>query len=167
MNEIKIKGMQETMEVLDKVRKEFPQRVVVSTIKKSLKPFVKAIAQSDPKIPELKKVVSARTLRKTKEVQVGAGIWSDKKAVKHVRGKKPMRIFHLVYWKNYGTLSNRSSLHRFVKSRKRISRKWKGGIVPRGNIEKAWEETKAIVIQNLPVEAKKAMDKYLSKLPRQ
>ena len=103
--------------------------------------------------------------RAAKDIAVSTGVWSDKGAVKHrsSRSKKPVRVFSLIYWRNYGTLSNRNPMHRFVRSRRPKSRDWKGGIVGTGNIEKAWESIKGAVVNNLPAEARKAFEKYLLK----
>ncbi|MEQ3042137.1 hypothetical protein [Odoribacter splanchnicus] len=162
---IKIIGMEETMAVLDQIREDFPRKVAVSAIKNSMKPFVKEIVKANSDVPETKKVTKSRTLRAAKDIAVSTGVWSDKGAVKHrsSRSKKPVRVFSLIYWRNYGTLSNRNPMHRFVRSRRPKSRDWKGGIVGTGNIEKAWESIKGAVVNNLPAEARKAFEKYLLK----
>ena len=40
-----------------------------------------------------------------------------------------------LYWKEYGTLSNRSASHAFKKPRKPATLGWSGGITPRGQLD--------------------------------
>lgn len=163
---ITVKGIEETMSFLDELRRDYPRKVVVSAMKNAQKPFVKEIIARNSDIPEIKKEAKSRTIRRTgKDVVVASGIWGGESSATHIssKGKQPMRVFHLVYWRNYGTLSNRNTLHRFVRSRKHKSARWSGGIAAEKSIEKAWEKTKSMVINNLPIEAKKAAEKYLAK----
>lgn len=63
-------------------------------------------------------------------------------------------------WVEFGTLANRARSHKFKSARREKSRRWKGGIKPELAADKAWAETQATVIANIPKEVEKSAEKY-------
>jgi hypothetical protein len=90
----------------------------------------------------------------------GTGIYLNR------RGQK-WDPYMLLYWHNYGTLSNRASRHWFQYNRRRVSRRWRGGIMPGMFIERAWQssaaEAQRIFEQTYEIEHNKFLEKLANK----
>lgn len=71
--------------------------------------------------------------------------------------------YQRAYWRNFGTLSNRNEGHKFVKARKSMSSKYKGGINATLNVGNAWESSQAEAEKIIDNESTKIAIDFLNK----
>lgn len=159
MGNMKVEGVEEAKNAFSNMLKDYPTAVVATGIRKAAKPFSDRAASSDPKF---KKSYTAKVYNKKKKqpiVAVGAFGGKSRKVQRH-RGDEYMPMLTILRWVQYGTLARRHPGHDFKNPRKRISRRWKGGVTARLTVEKAWEAMKQTVISAIPSELKKAAMNY-------
>lgn len=111
---------------------EFPikaDKVVKDAMKEASKVLVKSLKAKIPQ-KRFKKIVKSRVAEGKEYTFANVGL---------LRSKKDRWLWYRAYWKNYGTLSNRDPLHKFIYKRKKISAGWKGGIKPTHFFERAME----------------------------
>ena len=103
---------------------------------------------------------------------------SLKKSIGYVQGKSKDRPaiyaglvhksgnswqYQRAYWRNFGTLTNRDPSHSFVRPRKGVSAKWRGGQLPLQAVGKAWEQTQGEAERVINQDAAKIANDYLTK----
>jgi len=146
--------------------KEFPEegyrKPILAGFKKAAIPVRKAIVQAIPaRIKAVKAAVKVRPSRR--HLATNIGIYARIGWYVNRKGKK-WDPFQLAYWFNYGTYSNRSPMHSFVRARDRKTADRKGGIKPDLYVDKAWRQSAAKAKQELEKEwalqILKLCDKY-------
>ena len=183
MENIRVEGIEETERVLNEMIKEFPKQTVAAGLRSAAKPFVNRTKEAGPE-PEFSKLAGVKVYTKGKEPLMAAGQFGgrNKRVLKNsvnytVRysifgGKKRIRrtlisymsMYYISYWLNHGTLSNRNPAYGFKNARKPVSAGWRGGIKSTERVDKAWETTKAQVISLIPVEMRKAGDRFVKRM---
>lgn len=163
MENIRIEGIEEAERVLNKMIKEFPKQTVAAGLRSAAKPFVNRTKEAGPE-PKFSKLAGVKVYTKGKEPLMAAGQFGGRnKRVWKTLGSY-MSMYYISYWLNHGTLSNRNPAYGFKNARKPVSAGWKGGIKPTGSVDKAWEATKAQVISLIPVEMRKAGDRFIKRM---
>ncbi|HNY52940.1 MAG TPA: hypothetical protein PK727_04640 [Bacteroidales bacterium] len=121
--------------------KEAPEKIYRKPVSKALKaaavPIRQAMSSSlPPSLKKMNKIIKIKSSRRGLVVSVGftggLGVYENR------RGQM-WDPYMLVYWHNYGTLSNRLASHKFKYPRRRKSAHWRGGIIPGGFVEEAFE----------------------------
>lgn len=154
MESVVLTGEQETTAVFDKLRREYPSKVVAAGLRKASKPYTRAV--KSVVTPAQAKLVKVKVYTKTKQPLMYVGLSASKYASEWFK----------VYWQNYGTLSNRDTSHKFLYARKKRTKRWKGGIRSTKSIEKAWRDSKTQVTSAIAIEMRKAAIAYENKIKK-
>jgi hypothetical protein len=129
---------------LIKIFREYPERgyrkPVMAGFRKAAEPVRKAMISAVPSVIDPTKKAIKIKAAKGGALFLAVGAFSKQGLYRNRRGQM-WDPYQLLYWFNYGTLSNRFSGHNFVKARKTGSAKWRGGIMPGLFMENAWEQT--------------------------
>jgi hypothetical protein len=124
-----IEGINELDSFLKNHSKELDGSVCDS-LAKGGRVISKEIASRMPdNLKKFKSILSMKKYPKAINPSVLVGFFGRKLNYVNRRGIK-WDAFNLVYWANYGTLSNRDKSHAFSSARKSKSSKWRGGIRP-------------------------------------
>lgn len=133
----------EGAELALKELQEFPIKAD-KVVKDAMREASKAVAKNiRPKMPNktFRKAVRYKIAEGKKYTFANVGILRPKKEGDYGmrNGKKIPSPWMRAYWKNFGTLSNRDPMHKFIYKRKKVSAGWKGGIKPTHFFERAME----------------------------
>ncbi|HOI48332.1 MAG TPA: HK97 gp10 family phage protein [Prolixibacteraceae bacterium] len=150
--EIEFTGVENIHEIFAKLPEQYGKKPVTATFRKGAAHFVKALKQSAP--------VASGDTKKSIGIKGGKGASI---IVGFRTGKTYMPAWFKAYWNNYGTLSERDPSHQFVKSRKKKTINWKGGIRPLRFVEKSWDATRAQVQNTINEELVSQTEKFLKK----
>ena len=115
--------------------KELDKTVIGSLTKGGRVIQREVIARMPDKLKVFKSIFGIKKV-KSNNACVTVGFFGRKLSYVNRRGVK-WDAFNLLYWSNYGTLSNRDASHTFTKGRRSVSKKWKGGIAPLRFFDKA------------------------------
>lgn len=112
---------------------DLPEKVgdngIISMLRNGVTPLNGAIRAALPgHLKKFKSTLGAQRL-KTRKPILSVGIYDRKLRFSNKRGVI-WDAFTILYWHNYGTLSNRASGHNFAESRKGKTAAFKGGIRP-------------------------------------
>ena len=123
--------------------KDAPEKIYRKPVSKALKaaavPVRQAMNNSLPAgLKKMSKIIKIKSYRRGLVVSVG---FTGRLGVYQNRRGQMWDPYMLVYWHNYGTLSNRLSGHRFKYPRRRKTAHWRGGIIPGRFVEEAWENS--------------------------
>jgi HK97 gp10 family phage protein len=154
--ELEFSGIDNLNEIFEKLPGKYAKKPVVATLRKAANIFIRKLRANSPKkTGETKKAIRVKSGR---GISISAGFFASGN-----RNPKEVTPFFKAYWKNYGTLSNRSLAHKFVKQRKPATKNWKGGIRATGFVEESWEQTKDQVQQVIETDLKTETEKFLNK----
>jgi len=137
---ITIEGDKELASKFDNLSKAASKKVVLVAFRKTSAIFTRALRSAMP--AGLKKSVGTKAL-KGEDATLVAGVMSNKK-YKSGKGSE-LDAWTVAYWLEFGTMANRSTGHTFVRPRRRKSANWKGGIVGKGTVNSAWEQTQGTI----------------------
>lgn len=149
---IEFTGVENLQEIFNKLPGQYSKKPVQAAFRKAARPFVQALKASAP--------------RATGETAKGIGIKNGKGpsiTVGFRTGSGYMPAWFKAYWKNYGTLANRSTSHTFKNKRKPKTAGRRGGIIPTHFVEKSWDATKGQIEQTIQTELKTQTEKFLQK----
>jgi hypothetical protein len=160
--EIEFAGVDELMEILQKLPLKFAKKPLVATLKKGTNEFNKALRKNTPSnLSELKKIIKTRA-GKGNQISVKAGFFHGLATVT-TRSGQEWDPYYLLYWSNYGTLKNRHSGHSFDRGRKAISSNWNGGIRPKLFVESSWAQSQTRAQDKINSEFQSITERYLNK----
>jgi hypothetical protein len=154
------------IENLNKIFKEFPEmgyrKPIMAGFRKASAPVKKAMKSNLP--ANLRG--AARSIKavayKTKEPEMGVGIFSKGITYQNRRGKR-WSPWQLIYWHNYGTMAGRSAEHSFITPRRKKTAGSSGGIKAGMFIEKAWDQSSAQAQKNFEETVEKETIKFFEK----
>jgi hypothetical protein len=153
-----------------RIFRDFPEmgyrKPIITGFRAASEPVRKAMISGLPsELAKLRKVIKGKP-GKGKNPSFATGAFGRQGMYKNRRGQL-WDPYQLIYWFNYGTLSKRYAGHDFVKARKPISAKWRGGLIPGLFMERAWEQTQGeaqkIIEDTFDKEAVKFMNSYALK----
>lgn len=159
MKHIDVEGIAEAERTFDEMVRDYPKQTVAAGLRKAAKPFVSRVKEAGP-TPEFSKLAGVKVYTKGREPLIAAGQFGGR----NKKARSRMSMYFIEYWRNHGTLSNRSASYHFKNARKPISAKWKGGIKATDDLTKAWEASKAQVISAVPAEMRKAGERFIKRL---
>ena len=154
----------EGMENVQRILKEYPEKgfrkAVIAGFKKAAQPVRKAmIANLPPSLSGLKKIIKVKPGR-GKSMTLSVGAFGRQALYRNSRGQS-WDPGQLIYWFNYGTLSNREASHTFKTPRKKGTADRKGGLVAGLFMEKAWAESQGETQKTFEETADKEAVKWL------
>ena len=163
MDQIRVNGIEEAERVLDEMIRNYPKQTVAAGLRAAAKPFVNRTKEAGPS-PKFSKLAGVKVYTKGKEPLMAAVQFGGrtKRVLKTLSSY--MSMYYISYWLNHGTLSNRSAAYHFKNARKPVSANWKGGIRATDDMKKAWEASKARVISAIPVEMRKASERFIKRM---
>lgn len=124
---------------------------ITKSIRRNLPPYLK----------KFKIAVSQKALKGSMPA-ILVGIFGRKATYINRRGQK-WDPYMLLYWHNYGTLSNRSSSHKFQYSRRKVSADRRGGIRPLLFFEKSVNQSIGLAEDKIAESFQSEFDKFLVK----
>lgn len=148
---------------LKQIFRDFPEygyrKPVMAAFRKAAKPVVSAMASNLPsELKKMKKILKT-TAGKGKSLTMSVGFKGGLGMYQNRRGQM-WDPWQLIYWFNYGTLSNRLGTHDFKTPRKSKSSGRKGGIKPGLFVEKAWEDSKGAAQKEFEKECELQVNKF-------
>ncbi|MZP67227.1 MAG: hypothetical protein GT597_13900 [Bacteroidales bacterium] len=138
--EFEIDGYGNLIAIFRKMPEDGYRKPVMAAFRKAAVPVKRAIIASLPSY--LKGVKTAVKIKpgKGKKLVLAVGVYGNTGVYVNRRGVG-WDPYMLVYWHNYGTLSNRAPGHSFQYRRRKKSAHWKGGIRPRFFVDRAVESS--------------------------
>lgn len=136
----KLEGEEHLLKVFADLPDKMYRKAVGKAMKAAAVPVRTEMANTLPsELRATKKILKVKASRRGLVVSIGftggLGMYENR------RGQL-WDPYQLVYWHNYGTLSNRLSSHTFKNPRRRVSASWQGGIKSGQFVERAWENSK-------------------------
>lgn len=163
MENIRVDGIKEAERILSEIARSYPKQTVAAGLRAAAKPYVNKLKSSGPD-PQFAKLAGVKAYTKGKEPLIAAGQFGGRNKRVWKTFDSYMSMYYISYWINHGTLANRSASYHFKNARKSKSAKWQGGIKATSDVAKAWEATKGQVIASIPVEMRKATEKYIKRM---
>jgi len=160
---IEFSGVEELQQIFEKLPEKYAKKPVTATFRKGGNIYNKTLRQNlPPRMSQLKKLIKSKA-GKGKSASLISGAWANMGTVTKSNGKE-FDAFYILYWSNYGTLSNRQPGHKFDRARRAVSSSWGGGVRPQLFAEKAWEQSKdqveTVINDELENETLKFLNKY-------
>ena len=133
---VQIDGFDNMVTIFRDMPEDGYRKPVQVAFRKAAVPVRRAMLASLPSY--LKGAKSAIKIKpgKGKSLTLAVGVFGRTGVYKNRRGTG-FDPYMLLYWHNYGTLSNRAQEHSFKTGRRRTSVNWRGGIRPRFFIDRA------------------------------
>ena len=137
---VKIDGADNLVTIFREMPEDGYRKPVQAAFRKAAVPVRRAMLASLPSY--LKGTKSAIKIRpgKSKSMSLAVGVFGRTGEYQNRRGIG-WDPYMLLYWHNYGTLSNRAPGHSFQYRRRRASANWAGGIRPKMFIDRAVESS--------------------------
>lgn len=137
--DIQIEGAENLKQIFEQMHPTLKAQVVNRLFVRAAKPIKKAMISNLPGyLNKAKAIVKVRKGKNKEYPSLSVGFYRRVAEYTNSRGKRWDPLM-LVYWHNYGTLANRDAGHKFIKPRKKISAKWRGGIMPGRFVDRAIE----------------------------
>ena len=132
-------------ENLRRIFQDFPEggyrKPIRAAFRKAARPVASAMSSNLPSsLKGMKKIIKTKQ-GKGKSLTCSVGFSGVEGMYRNSKGQL-WNPYMLVYWFNYGTLSNRLASHQFKSPRRRKTASWKGGLMPGQFVEQAWEQSK-------------------------
>jgi hypothetical protein len=139
------------------------RKPVVAAFRKAAEPVKKAMISNLPSsLSKLKRVIKIQP-GKGKSMTLAVGFYGRQGMYRNSKGVL-WDPYMLLYWNNYGTLSNRAPGHSFQYPRRRISANRRGGIRAGFFVERAVEQSMPGAIKTFESAYLEEHEKFLQKL---
>lgn len=163
METVRIDGLDDSLAVLNQIKRDFPKRVVTAGMRRATRPFTRELKRVAP-AREIGRIVKVKAYTKGKSPVIGVGAFHSPKSKSYgTTSRTGIPYWYIWYWTDYGTLSRRHPGHAFVRPRKRVSQRWSGGVRPRLSVERAWSSSRSQVIANMPTALREEARKYVER----
>ena len=117
------------------------KKPILATLRKGATEVKKELRSGLPSnLKKFKAIISSKTARSMQIPSIAVGFYGRKVYFVNKRGVK-WDAYMIVYWANYGTLSNRDGGHTFKKGRRSVSSKWKGGLNAQRFVENSMDRS--------------------------
>lgn len=137
---VKINGYDNLVHIFRDMPEDGYAKPVRAAFRKAAVPVRRAMIQSLPsRLQGAKSIIKIKP-GKGRSMTLSVGVFGRQGVYMNRRGKG-WDPYMLLYWHNYGTLSNRAPGHSFGYRRKKPSLNWRGGIRPGLFIDRAVEST--------------------------
>ena len=153
-------------ENLRKIFEDMPERgyrkPIIAAFRKAADPVKRAMSARLPaSLKAVKKILKIKP-GKGKSLTLAVGFFGDEG--KYINSKGTVvDAYNLVYWLNYGTLSNRDRMHKFKTQRRKISASWGGGITAVNFVDRAWEDSRGQAQNNFETTFQTELEKFMLK----
>ena len=147
-----------------KMWKDMPEdgyrKPVIAAFKKAALPVKRAMIAGLPSSIKATKAAIKIKPGRGKSMTLAVGAFGRTGMYRNSRGVT-WDPYQIIYWQNYGTLSNRAPEHQFLHARRKPSLNWRGGIRAGLFMEKAWNSTERDAEKIFETEYEKEYIKYL------
>lgn len=152
---VEFDGTENLEQIFQKMPKEYGRKPMIQTFRKAGRPLVNEIKRNAA--PGHQKLVGIEAARKAAAVAAGFKSWRGAMNWERVKA----------YWREYGTLQNRSKIYSFRRPVRTKHRNWKGGIRPRHTVDRAWAnkagEVESIIERDMEKVTLRFLNKYAKK----
>lgn len=161
---VKTEGVEDLIEVLEKLPPKVAMRPLKQTLKRAAKPLEQEAKNTLPvKLSDLKQAITTKVMRSIPAVKTGVYTKRVVVMLPHKGKEIEWDAYYLLYWHNYGTLYRRDPNHYFQKPVNIRKEHLSGGINPKKFIQKAYDNRFAEVVAyaeaHLLADAEKFLDR--------
>lgn len=157
-----ISDAEQLVSFLETLPSKVAKKPLVAILRKGANEVKKELRRELPSnMKKFKAIIGAKA---TRGFNTGLTVgFYGRKVYFEIRQRTKWDSYFLVYWANYGTLSNRDASHKFKKGRRAVSSSWKGGIKAGGFVERGMERGTPKAEQKIEQEFYNVVDAWASK----
>lgn len=157
-----ISDAEQLVSFLETLPSKVAKKPLVAILRKGANEVKKELRRELPSnLKKFKTIIGAKATRGN-YAGLTVGYYGKKVYFVNRRGVK-WDSYMMVYWANYGTLSKRDASHKFKKSRRAVSARWKGGIRSNNFVERGMERGTPKAEKKIEEEFYNVIDSWASK----